>query len=700
MVASTKNNIACAEDTKTSELGRIKLESSGLTLEDAKLLRIECLSGQETKQLHRAFKPLSSLKLNYLGPDHATLSDWPCSPPFYRIRYLETANDFSALTDKKSARYTQEPNTAPVAYFPGNQDWSLIEDVDQPLIITEGELKAAKACKEGFPTVGLGGVYNWRAKKLGITFLPSLELVKWHKRYVYICFDSDYRTNTQVCNALHELAQELHNYGSFVHLVSLPQLQEHEKVGLDDFLVHAGPSSAEMFGKLLSEAEPLGLTAPLWHLNKKYVYVRNPGIVMSQDNTTDARYTPAAFKEHLEAPLQYQERRLTKTGDVSYAPVPAATAWLKWPLRTEVECVTYAPGKEMLIQTPKPMFNTWSGWGVEPLAGDVSMFLELIDHIFQGAEPEAKQWFLRWCAYPLQYPGTKLYSAAVVHGQGQGTGKSTIGKTLARIYGRENYSDIAHKDLHSEFNEWSRGKQLIVVEETGGDAEKRKDAELLRRVITRDVVTINIKNIRTYSVPDCMNYYFSMNNADGMYLADDDRRYFIHEVHCAPLTKEFSLEYNFWLFTGGASAIFDYLLNLDLGDFSPTDHAFRTAAKERMIDTVRSDLAGWVRDLVATPDYMLRVGDISIPKDLFTSKELLQLYDPLGNTRVTANGVGRELTRAKVRQVCNGAPIRLSDGSQARFFALRNVAKWLVATQSEIVGHLEAREKTQKLAKY
>lgn len=680
------------QDSKAFRLGEAKLASSGLTIEDAKILGMTFLSGEQTAALHPAFKPLCSLRIDYLGPDGKPLSDWPGSKPFYRLRYLETGADFSSLTEKKPVRYVQEPNTAPVAYYPANCKWQeIVEDTDQPLIITEGELKAAKACKEGFPTIGIGGVYNWRSRKLGLDWLPSLELVKWVKRNVYICFDSDYKTNPMVCAALRELAEELHRRGAFAHIVSLPQLPGLEKVGLDDFLVHAGPTANQMFRNLLAEAEPLGLTAPLWSLNDKYVYVQNPGLIINQQ--TAFKVAPNAFVSHLEATHNYQERKLKDDGSVSYKAVSAAAAWLKWPLRTEVAKLTYQPGRGKFIDGPLPVFNIWPGWGVEPVKGDVSLFLQLVDHIFTGAEPEAKEWFLRWCAYPLQHPGVKLFSSVVIHGIRHGTGKSLIGYTLGRIYG-QNFTEISQMDLHGAFNEWAEGKQFVMGDDVTG-SNKRQDADLLKKLITQRELRVNGKYVPTYTVPDCINYFFTANHPDSFFLEDDDRRFFIHEVQVGPMDEAFYVEYDLWLDTGGSAAVFDYLLNLDLGDFNPAAPAFRTAAKERMIANVQSDLAGWVRSLIATPDHVLRVGDVVVDKDLFTSKELLQFYDPTGKTGTTANGLGRELARAGVRQVCNGRPVRLADGSQGRYYAVRNADRWLTATPQAVAKYLDDWVKKQ-----
>lgn len=682
---AVKKKTAPKIDSRALKLGQEKLESSGLTLDDAAKLKMHILSPAQTAALHPRFKRLCSLRIDYLDHLGQPLPDWPGAKPFYRLRYLEVGTDFADLAEKKPVRYVQEPNTAPVAYFPGNQDWApIVDDPNEPLIITEGELKAAKACKEGFPTIGLGGVYNWRSTKLGIEWLPSLEPVVWLRRNVYICFDSDYRTNPMVCAALHQLAKELHRRGAFVHLVNLPQLDEDEKVGLDDFLVQAGPSANRMFEQLLADAEPLGLTAPLWAMNRKYVYVQSPGLVINQ--ATRTKINPGAFKEHLESTANYQERQLRPDGSISYKAVSAAAAWLRWPLRNEVVKLTYQPGAPTFIEHPVPMFNIWPGWGVEPVKGDIWPWEQLLDHLFTGAEPGAREWFERWCAFPLQNPGVKMFSSAVIHGVRHGTGKSLIGYTLGRIYG-ENFTEISQMDLHSSFNEWAEGKQFVMGDDVTG-SDKRADADFLKKLITQRELRVNAKYVPTYIVPDCINYFFTANHPDSFFLEDDDRRFFIHEVKVGPLPEMFYRDYGKWLDSIGGSAVLYHLLNLDLGNFNPAAPAFRTAAKERMIANVQSDLAGWVRQLIATPDHVLRVGDVPITRDLLTSKELLQLYDPEGRTRTTANGLGRELARAGVQQVCHGKPVRLPDGSQARYYAIRRSDHWILAGMAEVIEHL------------
>jgi len=682
-------------DHRATGLGESKLRGSGLSLDDAKLLKMSCLSGPQTAKLNPSFKSLCSLRINYHSIDGSPLSDWPQGEPFYRIRYLEVPTDFSGLSSKPQ-RYTQPPNTAPVAYFPQIfPEWSaLVPDPDQPLIITEGELKAAKACKDGFPTIGLGGVYNWRSNKLGITWIDSLDYVVWLRRHVYLCFDSDYKTNPLVCHALKDFANELTRRGAFVHVVALPQLPGLDKVGLDDFLVHAGPSSDEMFRELLTNAEPLGLTKPLWNMNEKYVYVRRPGFIVDLKDL-DLKVSPSAFKEHLQSAHQYQERQLRKDGSISFKTVSAAAAWLKWPLRQEVSRLTYEPGAKLFY---KGMLNAWPGWGCEPKSGEVAPFLDLIDHLFTNAEPESKDWFLKWCAYPLKYPGVKMFSSVVMHGVRHGTGKSLIGYTLGKIYGR-NFTEISQLDLHNAYNEWAENKQFAMGDDVTG-SNKRQDADFLKKLITQQEIRLNPKYIPSYTVPDCINYYFTSNHPDSFFLEDDDRRFFVHEVSVPPLDEEFYVEYDLWLGSGGAEAVFDYLLKLRMLDFNPAAPAYKTLAKERMINSGRSDLASWVRQMLTDPDNMLKLGRVVAEQDLFTSKELLNYYDPEGRTGTTANGLGRELSRAGVRQVCDGQPIRLANGTQGRYYIIRNPSHWEKMQPSKVGKELSEIHCNKKAKKY
>jgi hypothetical protein len=66
-------------------------------------------------------------------------------------------------------------------------------------------------------------------------------------------------------------------------------------------------------------------------------------------------------------------------------------------------------------------------------------------------------------------------------------------------------------------------------------------------------------------------------------------------------------------------------------------------------------------------------------RDLFTAKEMLAMYETEHERqagKVGANGMSRALQRAGFKQVYDGQPLGLPDGTQGRFYAIRSTDKW------------------------
>jgi hypothetical protein len=667
-------------DAKT--LAAEKLESSGLTLADAKLLNITW--AENGQKLDASYPTVPVLVFHYMDPATGKPFQYaPEWPEYTRIRTLKDPAGFASQTKQKPLRYKQPPDSGLAAYFPSNINWKkILDDPSEPIIITEGELKASKACKEGFATIGLGGVNSFTGAKHGIGFLKELDSVNWVKRRVTICYDSDTQTNENVANATNTLAERLAARGAVVQVLPMPGLEGYEKTGLDDFLLEQKADGLTA----LMDASVKSLTAvrQLWSLNDLYVYIQNPGIIFKKP--TGQKISPSLFMAS-EIPMDFSEQYMTTNG-VALRQVSLSTAWLKWPLRHKVETLTYAPGKEQLIEpgSYRSAWNTWPGWGIEPTKGSVKPFIELIDHLFTGASREAKQWFLQWLAYPLQHPGTKLFTSVLLWGVRHGTGKSIIGYTMGKIYGK-NFTELNQQNIDGNFNEWAENKQFVMGDDITG-TDKRHDSDRLKKLITQKEIRLNIKHVQSFVIPDCINYYFTANGPTTLFLEDDDRRSFVHEITADPLGEAFYKKYDAWLHGDGPAALFHYLVNeVDCSAFNPAAPALRTEAKERMIADVRSDIGEWVNMLLTNPEEILKVGQISLHHDMFTNKELLALYDPEGRSKVTANGLGRELRRVGVHYALGGNTIKTKKEVN-RFYIVRNKEKWEGSKLAEIQTHL------------
>ena len=162
-----------------------------------------------------------------------------------------------ATSDGDVRKYLAAKGSGNKLYVPPLINLDDFEDVDVPLIITEGEKKALKASQDGYCAVGIAGVWSWRtltSDNIEDTVpLPEFDAIPWNKQSVYIVFDSDAAQNPDVQRAEESLAQELQHRGARVLIVRLPEVGG-ERTGLDDFLVQKGKVE---FDKLLHQAAPL-----------------------------------------------------------------------------------------------------------------------------------------------------------------------------------------------------------------------------------------------------------------------------------------------------------------------------------------------------------------------------------------------------------------------------------------------------------
>lgn len=669
----------------TTALATEKLAESGLTLEDAKTLHIAIYDGAEVAATGVTSFALPGLLFNYMDPwkPGEPLRPRPKHDGFKRVRFLGAAPTGAS---GKAIRYVQAKDSGCCAYFPTNMDWSEIRnDTNCPVIFTEGELKAAKTCERGFPCIGLGGVSNFVNTSMGIGFLRELEAMDWVNRRVFICYDNDGQPKPDVMAALDRLARELEERGAVPYTVALPAVPGLPKTGLDDYFV-AFPDPAK-FIELLRGAEALTIAQPLWEMNERCAVIADPTVVV--DKVTGQFMSPAAFRDVLFADHTVPEQRVQADGTISMKKVPVAKHWMQWPLHARLSGITYAPGQPRIVDDK---WNQWEGWGATPFKGSVAPFTKLIDHLFSNTTKEAKEWFLRWCAYPIQHPGAKMFTAVVLHGSTQGTGKSFVGYSLGEVYGAHNFSEVKQKELFSDFNGWSVNKQLVMGDDITGSS-KRDVADMLKNFITCKRQTINIKFLPTYNVPDCVNYFFTSNQPDAFYLEDTDRRFFIHEVPSQPLPQDFYKQYEAWIFSEeGRSALMHYLLNLPMGDFDHRARALMTEAKAEMMDLGRSDIGAWVVKLKQAPDALLVLGKVRAQKDLFTSDELRTYYvQNTDHPKVTANAIARNMKQQGFKLAHDGMSIKLANAPSGRFFIVRNEDKWLNATAAQIRKHLEGR---------
>ena len=606
---------------------------------------------------------------------------------FFRYRYLQyqPSKGFGAVASApaKQLRYAQPPNSGCQVYMPPllRQPWSAVaNDPETSLVITEGELKAACLSSVGVPCLGLGGVYSWRSAREGQAFLPTLEQFNWEGRTVNLCFDSDIATNPAVRMAASRLAYELTQRKAVVLVTELPATEEQAKVGLDDYALAYGMQSLM---DLLANALPDPHNAALHEMNTEVAYLDSTVEVLRLED--GKCFNPRQFTDAAYVGRTYHVKTATGDGKETLVERRTAKEWLKWQHRTVVGKLEYLPGAPRI--TEEGYYNVWPGWAVQPSSkGTIAPWEDMIGTLLQGALPQEVHWLKSWLAYPLAHPGTKLYSAVLIWGQQQGTGKTLLGETMEYIYG-QNFQAITNDDLSSGYTHWLVRKQFIAGDEISIDGNKRKSTDAMKNIITRTSATVNVKYQPQYTIKDCCNYYFTSNHSDAFFVEDSDRRFFIHEVKGSPQPQAVYNRYMHWLkHEGGAARLFYHLAEeVDLAQFNPTANPPTTASKVDMILAGKSDLDSWCLRLKAEPNTLL-----PSKYSLYTVHELLSLYDVNKRNLVSATGLGKALERAGFRKVANGFNNVMIDKVRCYTWVIRDsTGKLHNLTAGEAARHYE-----------
>ena len=261
--------------------------------------------------------------------------------------------------------------------------------------------------------------------------------------------------------------------------------------------------------------------------------------------------------------------------------------------------------------------NTWQGWPMKPAPGKCEILLDLIGYLCGKEEkPEIAEWLLDWMAYPLQNPGAKMSSAVIMHGP-QGTGKSTVFQTLAKIYG--DYSTVLNqRGLEDKFNsDWSDSKLFILAEEVVTRAEMWHIKNELKELVTGEWIRINPKNVAAYRQRNQVNISYLSNENQPLPLDNDDRRHLV--VYTPPaLSESFYDELNIELDNGGVAAFYDFLLRRDLSSFHPKKRPPMTEAKKKLIALSQASELRFVNDWIT--------GDTGLPVCPCLSTDLYAAY--------------------------------------------------------------------------
>ena len=468
-----------------------------------------------------------------------------------RNGYCRIRPDHPRQSGGKPVKYESPRGQPNQVYLPPGVP-GVLEDASRELLLTEGEKKALAATQAGFPTIGLVGVFGWKAGKKE-TLLPALERIAWKGRHVFIVFDSDIATKPEVQDAESRLAAHLKARGAIVKVVRLPQGEpgpdgKPVKVGLDDWLVACqanGLDLPEQVRKLLDGAEeptpPDGgklkqAATEIDSVPEAATFIK----LSEKDGVPRLRFwrgtwllwrhgayrevPPSEVRGELTEFLDRRFCRLTSSATSNVLDGLRAVArlahdteppaWIggngpAWNPLDVVVCrngmidlTALTSGKPDFLRPATPRFFTMASveYDFALDAPRPEAWLRFLDDLWAD-DPGSISALQEWIGYLLT-PDTRHQKILLVIGPRR-SGKGTIGRVVRSLIGPANVCGPTLASLGTNFGLWPLvGKSLAIVSDArlGGRTDSQIVVERLLSISGEDSLTCDRKNLEPITV--------------------------------------------------------------------------------------------------------------------------------------------------------------------------------------------------------
>ena len=225
--------------------------------------------------------------------------------------------------------------------------------------------------------------------------------------------------------------------------------------------------------------------------------------------------------------------------------------------------------------------NTWRGYALEPRRGDVSPWLDFIKMVVP--DKRLHEHIVDRIAFDVQFPDKKCGWHIVIVGT-HGAGKDMMLMPLMRIFGPAvgKISDMAAK---SGYEDEYVDKKVIHYEEAshlkGSAYERMKSFTTAAPDVPMFLNKKGQGKVLTYPL---WSFYLTTNHEDALKLEATERRWLVVRARDRRMPYEESKGFVDWLNTGGAEAVFDFLLRRDLTHFNPDTIETEANALKDMVE--------------------------------------------------------------------------------------------------------------------
>lgn len=241
------------------------------------------------------------------------------------------------------------------------------------------------------------------------------------------------------------------------------------------------------------------------------------------------------------------------------------------------------------------LLNLWKPSTIQPTGQrvtkeQVAPFFEFLHRWFPNdIERQYMGW---WLAHVIRKPETRIIATPVFRSE-HGVGKGFLVETLlSGLMGKSSVAVCGLKDVVGDFNDIVEGKTLLLIDEVY--KSKKSTTDSLKSFQGNATFPLHRKHKPTVQIDNYLNFIITSNDHLPLMLEKGDRRFWIPDfIKHKESTSETGLFINDtlkpWLLNGGFQLVRDYLEQVDLNRFRPTDAPPMTTSKQELMGFSTTD---------------------------------------------------------------------------------------------------------------
>ncbi len=333
--------------------------------------------------------------------------------------------------------------------------------------------------------------------------------------------------------------------------------------------------------------------APDWvqELNQRFAVVRHGSKMVIADlqtpNMTGRGMVDGMGFLDIGAFCQMHKGRFAPLENPKDKARPLAPAWLEHQGRRQYAGIVYAPGEEL----PPNILNLWQGYAMASVAGDVSLWLEVLAALVPNESERA--YVLRWLAWKIQNPGGVPDTILIFKGA-KGTGKNSLFDPLILLFGRHAMLADDPELIAGRFTWHLMSLSFAVLDEAVFIQDPRQ-ADRIKSRVTAKTMQYEQKGMDPVQGVNRCAFVMLTNHEYVWPATRDERRAVVNEVgESLRGNLEFWTRYHAWAAGSGPAALLHYLQSVDLTGFNPRQIPKGEALRKQVEQTtLRTPAAAW-----------------------------------------------------------------------------------------------------------